>query len=264
METIIQLIWPMYILAGLTGYLVGSVSFARIITRLVTKSSHVEKLIQEIPGTDQKLEADSISATTVGVNLGKKYGCLTSILDMLKIILPMIVLKYFFPDQPFYLLTALTGILGHDYPIYYRFRGGGGESLILGALLVINWFGILIAGTAAMILGYIAGRVLFMRYGMYILMIFWYWIYFQDIYYVSFMILANLILWTSMINTWIRSGAKLKEHNIKLKEEDVSELFLMGKGVGRFIDQYGLPALLKKLLRSKKQNESKEGRTTNF
>ena len=75
----------------------------------------------------------AVDTNTRGKGIGKKYGCLTSLLDMLKIILPTIILKYYFPDQPFYLLTALTGILGHDYPIYHRFRGGGGESLILGA-----------------------------------------------------------------------------------------------------------------------------------
>ena len=246
METWTQLIWPVYIVAGLAGYLLGSLSFARIVTRLVTKSSHVEKLVQKVPGTDQTLEADSVSATTVAVNLGKKYGCLTSVLDMLKVILPAAALKYYFPDQPYYLLTLLTGMLGHDYPIYHRFKGGGGESLILAALLVINWFGIFIVSAAAMVAGYIVGRVLIMRYGMYVLMIFCYWIYLNDIYYVSFMILANLILWTSMINTWIKSGAQMKQHNIKLKEEDVSELFLMGKGIGRFLDNYGLPALIRK------------------
>ena len=246
MQTWIQLIWPIYIVAGLTGYFLGSLSFARIITRLVTKSSHIEKLKQTVPGTDQVLEADSVSATTVSVNLGKKYGCLVSVLDMLKVILPAVFFKYYFPDQPYYLLTLLTGMLGHDYPIYHRFKGGGGESIIMAALLVINWFGIFIVSAAAMVVGYVVGRVLVMRYGMYVLMIFWYWIYFKDIYYVSFMILANVILWTSMINTWIRSGAQLKEHNIKLKEQDVSELFLMGKGIGRFIDNYGLPALIRK------------------
>lgn len=243
-----QLIWPLYLSAGLIGYFVGSISFARIITRLITKSSHLEKLKQTVPGTDQTLEADSVSATTVSVNLGKKYGCLTSLLDMFKVILPSALLKYYFPDEPYFLLNLLTGMLGHDYPIYHRFKGGGGESIILAALLVINWFGIFIVSAAAMIVGYIAGRVLIMRYGMYVLMIFWYWIYFKDIHYVSFMILANLILWTSMINTWIRSGAQLKEHNIKLKEEDVSELFLMGKGIGRFLDNYGLPALIRKIM----------------
>lgn len=246
METIAQRVWLMYLVASVIGYLLGSLSFARVITRLVTKSSYVEKLVQKVPGTDQTLEANSVSATTVGVNLGKKYGCLVSLLDMLKIVVPTILLKYYFTDQPYFLLTALTGILGHDYPLYHRFRGGGGESLILGTLLVINWFGVFIVSAAAMLVGYVAGRVLFMRYGMYVLMIFWYWIYFQDIYYVGFIILANLILWTSMINTWIKSGAKLKEHNIKLNEEDVSELFLMGKGIGRFIDNFGLPALIRK------------------
>jgi len=246
MQTWTQLIWPLYIAAAVIGYFLGSISFARIITRLVTRSSHVEKLKQTVPGTNQTLEADSVSATTVSINLGKKYGCLTSLLDMLKVILPAVLIKYYFPDEPYFLVTLLTGMLGHDYPIYHRFKGGGGESIILAALLVINWFGIFIVSAAAMIIGYIAGRVLVMRYGMYILMIFWYWIYFKDVYYVSFMILSNLILWTSMINTWIKSGAQLKEHNIKLREEDVSELFLMGKGIGRFIDNYGLPALIRK------------------
>ena len=248
LETLTRLIWPMYLAAGLLGYLIGSISFARIITRLITKSSHVDKLKQKLPGTDHSLESDSVSATTVSVNLGKKYGCLTAVLDILKVMMPTFLLKYFFPEHPLYLLTALTVIIGHDYPLYHKFKGGGGESTIMGALIVINWFGIFISTAAAMILGFMVGRILVMRYGMYLLMILWYWIYFQDPYHVVFMILANLVLWTSMINTWIRSGAKLKEYNIKLKEEDVSELFLMGKGIGRFIDRYGLPALIRKAM----------------
>jgi glycerol-3-phosphate acyltransferase PlsY len=242
MERMIQLIWPMYVAAGLIGYLIGSLSFARIVTRLITKSGDVGKIRQKVPGTDQWVESDAISATTVGVNLGKKYGCLTSILDMLKVVLPGIFLKYYFPDQPYYLMTILTCILGHDYPIYHRFKGGGGESLIIGALLVINWFGIFVATGAAMILGYLTGRVMVMRYGIYLLMIFWYWIYFNDLYYVSFMILANVILWTSMIRDFIKYSDLIKT----LKEQDISELFLMGKGIGRFLDNYGLPVLIRK------------------
>lgn len=242
MEKMIQLVWPMYIAAGIIGYFIGSVSFARIITRLVTHSNDVGKIRQKVPGTDQWVESDAVSATTVAVNLGKKYGCLTSILDMLKVILPTLLFKYFFPDQPYYLLTALTGILGHDYPVYYRFRGGGGESLILGSLLVINWFGIFIVSGAAMVLGYIFGRILIMRYGMYFLMIFWYWIYFNDIFYVGFMILANFLLWSSMVSGF----SKYSDLINTLREQDISELFLMGKGIGRFLDHYGLPALIRK------------------
>ena len=243
--------WLMYILAGLAGYLSGSFSFARILTLLITKSGHIEKLREPVPGTDQTFESDSVSATVASQNLGKRYGCLTALLDMFQVALPVFLIHHYFPEEPYFLVTGLLGMLGHDYPLYHRFHGGRGESPMIGAMLVINWFGILIAYTASMMLGYLAGSVLVLRYGWYVLMIFWYWIYFNDLYHVTFMILANLIFWNSMRKDLVRYSELKSEITVEVTQEQVSDFLLMGKGIGRFLDKYSLPALISKFFKTR-------------
>lgn len=246
MESLTQPTWLMYMLAALAGYLSGSLSFARILIRIITKSSHVEGLKEELPGTDQIFESDSVSATVATQNLGKRYGCLTALLDMFKVALPVFLAHYYFPDDPYYLVTGIFAMLGHDYPVYHRFKGGRGESPMIGAMLVINWFGILITNAVSVLLGFLTGSVLVMRYGWYVLMILWYWIYFNDLFHVGFMILANLVFWNSMRKDLVRYGELKTEDDIEVTQEQVSDFLLMGKGIGRFLDQYGLPALYRK------------------
>ena len=241
-----QLTWLMYALAALVGYLSGSISFARILIRIITKSGHVEKLVEAIPGTEQTFESDSVSATVATQNLGKRYGCLTALLDMFKVALPVLLVHQYFPDDPYFLVTGIFGMLGHDYPVYHRFKGGRGESPMIGAMLVINWFGIFITYAASMFLGFLTGSVLVMRYGWYVLMIFWYWIYFNDPFHVGFMIFANLVFWNSMRKDLMRYGELKTEDDVVVTQEQVSDFLLMGKGIGRFLDQYGLPALCRK------------------
>lgn len=239
------------ILAALAGYLIGSLSFARILTLLVTKSSHVEPINEPVPGSDIMFQSDSVSATVANLNLGKKYGCLTALLDMGKVAVPTFLVYYFFPEDPYYLFAAAAGIAGHNYPLYHRFKGGRGESPMLGAMLVINWYGILIANAAGLFLGYLTGSTLVIRYGWYVLMIGWYWIHFQSIYHVGFMLVANFLFWFAMRKD-LAKFAELKEvDDLDVSEEAVSDFLLMGKGLGRFLDRYGLPALLKKLFKRK-------------
>ena len=238
--------FKIFLLTILLGYLMGSLSFARIITFIFTKSNQIDPLQQVVPGSDEIFESNTISATTVSQNLGKRYGCITSILDMLKVALPALMMKYLFPELPYYLVTAAFGILGHNYPLYHGFKGGRGESPMIGAMVVINWFGIFITNACAMILGYLTGSVLVSRYGWYILMIGWYWIYFKSIYYVGFMILANFLFWFSMSKD-LATYAKLKQDKgTAIKQEDVSDFLMMGRGYGRFLDLYGVPSLLRK------------------
>ena len=247
MESMTQNIGLMFAVAGILGYLIGSISFARVLTFLVTKSNKIKEINEEIPGTNLRFESDSISATVVSLNLGKRFGCLTAILDMGKVALPTFLFLYFFPENHYFLLCAVAGIAGHNYPIYHHFQGGRGESPIIGALLIVNWFGIFIANATAIILGYLTGSVLVIRYGWYVLMIFWYWIYFNSTYYIVFMLLANFLFWVAMRKDLAKYFKMEKENDLNASEEMVSDFLLMGKGPGRFIDNYGLPALIKKL-----------------
>jgi glycerol-3-phosphate acyltransferase PlsY len=242
--------WAIAVLAGISGYLIGSLSTARMIYFLVTGSKEYQPFKETIPHTEEKFESDLISATWVTKKLGKRYGCITSVLDMLKVALPTLFFKLLFVTHPFYLLAAICGILGHNYPAYYRFQGGRGESPILGALFVINWFGIIIANGAASILGYLTGSILVLRWGGYILLIFWFWYYFRDPYYVIFMVLANVLFWSSMYSDLSRFQQLKKQKGLKFTEEEVSEFILMGKSPGRFMDKYGLYFVLKRWIKS--------------
>lgn len=246
-STLQEQAWIIILAGAIIGYLIGSISTARFVYFMATGSTRYEPFAEPIPHTDEKFESDLISATWVTKKLGKRYGCITSILDMLKVAVPTLLFKLLFTSQPYFLIVAITGIAGHNYPVYHRFKGGRGESPIIGAVLVVNWFGYFIANAAASALGYITGSILVLRWGAYVLLIVWFWIYFRDIYYVIFMVLANFFFWFSMRNDLKTFSQLKKSKGLKFSEEDVSEFILMGKSMGRFMDKYGLYFVFKRL-----------------
>ena len=240
--------WLLLITALLTGYLAGSLSFARMIHKRIKKDEPFGKIRQKIPGTDRYFHSESISATAVTLSLGKKYGLLTALFDMLKVFIPTLIVKYYLQGEPYFLLTGAAAVAGHVYPLYHKFKGGRGESSMIGAFLVINWFGILICNLAAIVFGYLLGSILVWRYGWYVISIFWYYIYFKDPYYVLFVIAINFFFWFSMRHDLRKFDQLKKKDQLKFKEADVSAFILMGEGPGRFLDNYGLPALIRKML----------------
>lgn len=238
--------WLLAIFCALFGYLMGSVSFARVIYFLVKKTSKIDPFAEPVPHTDETFESNLVSATLINKKLGAKYGMLTALLDLLKVALPTLLIKLVFTGQPWFLLTSLFGIIGHIYPVWYRFVGGRGESSILGSLFVINWFGVFLVNATGILLGFITGSVLVVRWSSYVLMIIWYWIYFNDYRYVVYMILVNIFFWLSMRKDLSHFIYLKKTKGLKFSEEDVSEFVLMGKGLGRFLDNYSPYWLLKK------------------
>ena len=248
MDSFLEKTWLLYILAGLVGYLVGSISVFRIVHRWVKKRYKDDSA--EVVESDSAKEPPIYSATILGWKYGKKYGCITSIGDMLKVALPTLAVRLLFPDQDFYLATALLAITGNSYPLYHKFKGGAGYSAILGAVFVINWFGVFIAHGAAMVLGYLFGNIGIMRLAGNILYIFWFWIYFNDINHVGFIVLANVVFWVTATKHLRQIMQSIKETEGDASQEYRSKMSLMGGGIGRFIDNYGLPALLKKLFRN--------------
>jgi len=226
-----------------------------LINYMVHKTTKLTSFSEPVPHSDEIFESDLISATLVTKRLGVKYGCMTSLLDMLKVALPSLFIKLTFASHPFFLLTAICGIIGHNYPVYHRFIGGRGESPILGALVIINWFGILIANVAATILGFITGSVLVIRWGGYFILIFWFWYFFNDMYYVGFMVLANFFFYLAMKKDLLRFRELKVKKGIEFTEEDVSEFILMGRSLGRALDKYSLYYIIKRGLNRKKKNQ---------
>lgn len=145
--------WQMVLWVSLIGYLIGSVSFARIIFARLKPGVPIEPI--KTPTTDGQshLVAHAVGATNVMIVFGPKWGMLTSLVDLLKAFVPTLVFRLLFPDDPYYLICAIAVLTGHLWPVWYRFVGGGGNSNILGMLLAISPVGLIVTHTAGMLIG---------------------------------------------------------------------------------------------------------------
>ena len=191
------------ILSTLIPYLLGSISFARVVTHVWTAGGQ-NVTDQEIPvdGTDERYKVLSIGANSVSTILGPKAGMMVSILDILKVFLPTLFFKLFFPEQPLYfLLAAIFGLIGHVWPIYYRFHGGSGFSAIMGGLFVIDWLAVLVSPIAGLLLGMLVFR------NMIVASLSWLWLLIPwlwwrkdgDVVYILYAVAVNIIFLLAML-----------------------------------------------------------------
>ena len=117
-------------LIGLISYIMGSIPFGFILTKVFLK-----KDIREIG-------SGNIGATNALRTGNKAIGYSTLILDILKAIVPVIYVKIFYQD--FLYIASLCAFLGHVFPIWLKFKGGKGVATYLGILFAINfYFGII-------------------------------------------------------------------------------------------------------------------------
>ena len=128
------------LLAALAAYLVGSLSFAVIVTRAMGMAD---------PRT---YGSKNPGATNVLRSGNKAAAVITLLLDAVKGWLPVVLVKWF--GEPYGLgdgtvaLVGLAAFLGHLWPVFFRFEGGKGVATALGVLLGISgWLGLATALT---------------------------------------------------------------------------------------------------------------------
>ncbi|MBN1219861.1 MAG: glycerol-3-phosphate acyltransferase [Anaerolineae bacterium] len=186
--------------AALIGYLFGSISAARIIGRFVAPQEDISRTELAVPGSDEKFTMTAASATSISLRVGPKYGCLTTIIDMLKVALPVLAFKWWFPESYYFLIVATMGVVGHNWPIYYRFKGGRGFSAVFGGLVVIDWIAIPITSLLGMVLGLIIFRDVLLAYmaGMWLL-IPWLWFRTYDMAYLAYAVIVNILFLVAML-----------------------------------------------------------------
>ena len=114
------------ILVILVSYLLGSIPFGLILTKVFLK-----KDIREIG-------SGNIGATNVLRTGNKLIGYLTLILDVLKAVIPVLYIKFNFPDLVY--ISSLSAFIGHVFPIWLKFKGGKGVATYVGILFSINYF----------------------------------------------------------------------------------------------------------------------------
>jgi acyl phosphate:glycerol-3-phosphate acyltransferase len=244
------------LLAGLIGYLCGSFSAARLVARYAAPGKELSLIRYPIPNTDIVFESDSVSASMVRIQVGTRYGCLTAILDILKVFLPVLAFRLWQPDAPYFLVVAALGLVGHNWPLYHRFMGGRGESTILGGMLAIDPVGLVVTNLAGVLFGWLTGELLVLRWSFLLLLIPWLWLRTGDPAYGAYAVFINLIYWWKMRPELAQFLKILKQGGLSTQEEVAGDL-AMGMRLGRFLDRYSLPSLLKRVLRSVRKNTTK-------
>lgn len=117
--------------AVLLAYLVGSLSFAVIVSRVMGLKD------------PRSYGSNNPGATNVLRSGNKKAAVATLLLDGLKGWLPVVLVKWFGKDYGLedgtMAAVAFAAFLGHLYPVFFRFQGGKGVATAAGALLGIEW-----------------------------------------------------------------------------------------------------------------------------
>ena len=113
------------ILIILVSYLLGSIPFGLILTKIFLK-----KDIREIG-------SGNIGATNVLRTGNKVIGYLTLILDVLKAVTPVLYIKFNFPELVY--ISSLSVFIGHVFPLWLKFKGGKGVATYVGILFSINY-----------------------------------------------------------------------------------------------------------------------------
>lgn len=190
----------MYILAALFGYLIGSISITRIITKMADPNFNLENVDFVDPKTQKRHRLRTISATTAGKELGNKVGGKIAMLDAVKGFLPVFITYLLFPDNYYHLVAGVAVVTGHCWSIYHRFTGGGGLTPTYGVFMVINWWVTLLLSTAGMALGFIFLRNIFVAfYGGPIMLLIWLIIFKGDWPHILFGIAMNLVLFFKIL-----------------------------------------------------------------
>lgn len=174
------------------GYFLGSISFSRVVTRIVSPGMDLTKTLVPVLGSEEKIRMAAVSPTSVRFSLGPKYGLLASFLDMVKVAIPVAIFHFVFPATPGDYLAATGGIIGHNWPIYYKFNGGYGQSAIYGALFVLDWRAILLNLFSTSVLYLIFKQVHIASWGGVLLLIPWFYFFHHDPFALLYGIVGSL------------------------------------------------------------------------
>lgn len=130
----------MLFMSALCGYILGSIPFGLVLTRLAGY------------GDIRKIGSGNIGATNVLRTGNKTLALLTVLLDAFKagiaaylayIIAPNVSYDFFGIDARFDvvcgLLSGSMGVIGHNFPIWLDFKGGKGVASAFGLILIMSW-----------------------------------------------------------------------------------------------------------------------------
>ncbi len=134
-----------YIIFLVLGYLIGSIQVPII----------AGKLLKNIDIREHG--SGNAGSTNVARVLGVKVAIVVFILDMLKGVLPFLIIRHFLGVE-LAIVTGMGAVLGHDFPVFMKFKGGKGVAISLGLFIAYNP----LVGLLALLVG--VGIVLITKY----------------------------------------------------------------------------------------------------
>ena len=117
------------LLAAVCGYLLGSIPFGLVLTRLAGL------------GDIREVGSGNIGATNVLRTGNKPLAAATLLLDSGKGAAAALIFTHFVADSGSHagLIAGGMAIVGHNFPVWLKFKGGKGVATTLGVLLAVSW-----------------------------------------------------------------------------------------------------------------------------
>lgn len=219
--------------AVVTGYLIGSISFARVVTHFISSKTDLDSIVVKDEVTGDVYQKRP-TANSVSMALGWQAGCAVSLLDMLKVTLPVLALKLLLPGQPYFLILAAAAVAGNNWPVFYGFRGGAGISAIYGGMLVVDPLAIVAAAVVGMVVGLLLLRSFLAMFLLSLMLVIpWLWWRFEDPAYWIYGVVVNILYMIVMVVDtlpYLRPGARL------MSEREIMQQMPMGRGMIKMMD----------------------------
>lgn len=118
------------IATGIIAYLIGSINSSILISKAV-----MGKDIRESG-------SGNAGATNMLRTMGKKYAIITLVIDILKgvvaLLLAMLAIKFGAYAVSMY-IAGVAVVVGHNFPVFFGFKGGKGVATSLGVILLLDW-----------------------------------------------------------------------------------------------------------------------------
>lgn len=108
------------------GYVLGSIPFGLVLTRLAGT------------GDIREIGSGNIGATNVLRTGRKGLAAITLLCDMLKGAAAVLIVQYYFGKEAA-LVAGAAAFLGHLFPVWLRFKGGKGVATYIGVLVAVAW-----------------------------------------------------------------------------------------------------------------------------
>ena len=130
-ENAIDIVTWAHLVVALLAYLLGSIPFGLVLTRLAGL------------GDIRKIGSGNVGATNVLRTGNKPLALLTLALDAGKGGIAALIAYHVYPGGEngldFAIVAGITAVIGHNFPLWLRFQGGKGVATTLGTLLAVAW-----------------------------------------------------------------------------------------------------------------------------